>query len=60
MGERQLAQGECDEQKRLAAELLQAIRYVIEIQGSQIAALRLGDTRTEEFEEEISAALQTW
>ena len=60
MVERQLAQKECDEQKRLAAELSQALRYLVEIQGSQIAALRLGDTRTGRFEGEISAALQTW
>jgi hypothetical protein len=51
---------ECDEQKRLAAELSRAFRYIVEIQGTQIASLRLGDTRTEQFEQEIRAALQTW
>ena len=51
---------ECDEQKRLAAELSRAFRFVVEIQGSQVAAHRLGDTRTQQFEEEMSAALQIW
>ena len=60
MADRQVVQSECDEQRRLASELSWAFRYLVEIQGSQIASLRLGDTRTEQFEEEISVALQTW
>jgi hypothetical protein len=60
MGERSVAQKVCDEQRRLSSGLSQAIRYVIEMQSSQIAAVRLGDTRTERFEEEINAAIQAW
>jgi len=54
----QFAQRECGEQQQLATELWRALGYVAEIQGSQMAALRLGDTRTEQFEGEIIAVLQ--
>ncbi len=49
---------ECGEQKELETELWHSVWYVVEIQGSQMAALRLGDKRTGRFEEEITAALQ--
>lgn len=54
----QFAQRECGEQQQLATELWRALGYVVEIQGSQMAALRLGDTRTEQFEGEIISVLQ--
>jgi hypothetical protein len=60
MGEPKLAQSEYKEQKRLAAGLSRSLCYLVEIQASQIAALQLGDTRTQQFEEEMSAALQIW
>ena len=60
MGEPKLAQSEYKEQKRLAAGLSRSLCYLVEIPASQIAALQLGDTRTQQFEEEMSAALQIW
>ena len=60
MTEPKLARSEYKEQKRLAAGLSRSLGYLVEMQASQIAALQLGDTRTQQFEEEISAALQTW
>jgi hypothetical protein len=51
---------DCPEQARLHAELSHAIRAVVEIQSSQIAAVRLGDTRTSHFEEEIRIAVKAW
>jgi hypothetical protein len=51
---------ECAERERLHAELSQALRAVVEIHGSQIAALQLGDTRTSHFEEEILIAVDAW
>lgn len=50
----------CAEQARLHAELSQALRAVVEIHGSQMAALQLGDTRTSHFEEEILIAVDAW
>jgi hypothetical protein len=60
MSEPKLARSEYKEQKRLAAGLSRSLCCLVEIQASQIAALQLGDTRTQQFEEEISAALQIW
>jgi hypothetical protein len=55
----QFAQRECGEQpQQLATGLWRALGYVVENQGSQMAALRLGDTRTGQFEGEIIAVLQ--
>jgi hypothetical protein len=51
---------ECPEQKRLHEELSQALRVLVELQGSQIAAVKLGDKRTTRFEEEIRTALNAW
>ena len=48
---------QCTEQERLFAELTRALKNVVEIQGSQMAALKLRDTRASEFEEEIRVAI---
>jgi len=55
MGEPKLAQSEYKEQKRLAAGLSRSLCYLVEIPASQIAALQLGDTRTQQFGEETSS-----
>jgi predicted transcriptional regulator len=51
---------ECQEQERLSADLAQAIRDLLEMQESQIAALKLGDQRIGRFDEEIAVALRVW
>ena len=51
---------ECGEQERLFAELTHALRNVVEIQGSQIAAVKLGDRDISRFDEEIRVALRAW
>ena len=50
----------CAEQERLFAELTSALRNVVEIQSSQIAAIQLGDRKVSEFDEEIRIALGAW
>jgi hypothetical protein len=60
MSESRLAESEYKEEKQLAAGLSRSLCHLVEMQASQIAALQLGDARTQQFEEEISAALQTW
>lgn len=50
----------CAEQERLHAERSQALQAIIEIHGSQIAAVNLGDTRTSPFEEQIRMAADVW
>ena len=51
---------ECQEQERLLADLAQATRDLLEMQQSQIAALKLGDRRIGRFDEEIAVALRVW
>ena len=51
---------ECAEQERLFAELTRSLRNVVEIQSSQIAALKLGERDTSTFDEEIRIALGAW
>ena len=51
---------ECQEQVRLSAELAQATRDLLEMQESQIAAIKLGDQRIGRFDEEITVALRVW
>ncbi len=41
----------CSEQERLFAELTSALKNVVEIQSSQIAAVQLGDGKVSEFDE---------
>jgi hypothetical protein len=50
----------CEEQKRLSEELSQATRALFEMQGFQVAALKLGDRQTSRCEEKINAALRAW
>ena len=51
---------DCAEQERLHAELSHALRAVVEIQSSQIAAVKLGDKCISHFEEEIGVAVNAW
>jgi hypothetical protein len=60
MGYHVVTQTECAKQQRLSEELAQAIRALVEMQGSQIAALKLGDRQTSRFDEEINAVLRAW
>ena len=50
---------ECAEQASLFSELTRALRKLLDIQCSQMAALKLGDTRVSDFEKEIGVALWT-
>ena len=50
----------CSEAKRLFAELLTALRRVVEIQSFQIAAVKLGDRGDSGFDEEIRVAIWAW
>ena len=50
----------CPEAERLFAELRAALKRVVEIQSSQIAAVQLGDRRVSGFDEEIRVALWAW
>jgi hypothetical protein len=50
----------CEEQKQLSAEISQALRAVIEIHCSQMAAVVLGDRKVKQFEEELGLAIRAW
>jgi hypothetical protein len=50
----------CSEGKRLFAELKSTLKYLVEIQSSQIAAIQFGDRKVSEFDEEIRIALRVW
>jgi len=53
-------QNACEENERLFERLTCALRCVIEMQGCQIAAVKLGDRKTGKFDQEIRVALQAW
>jgi hypothetical protein len=50
----------CSEEERLFAELTSALKKIVEIQSSQIAAIQLGDRKVSEFDEEICIAVRAW
>ena len=51
---------EGQDQERLLVDLAQATRDLLEMQESQIAALKLGDQRIDRFDQEIAVALRVW
>jgi len=50
----------CSEEERLFAELTSALKKVVEIQSSQMAAIQSGDRTVSAFDEEIKITLRAW
>ena len=50
----------CSEEKSLFTELKSALKNVVEIQSSQMAAIHLGDRKVSKLDEEIRIALRAW
>ena len=50
----------CSEKEWLFAELKIALKNIVEIQSSEMAAIQLGDRKLSEFNKEIPVALKAW